>query len=157
MKKAVVISVAALALIATSGCSRVRGYNGYVADAVLVDAIKPGVDNRESVTKTLGRPTFTGQFDANDWYYVTRETKSLAFSLPKATAQQILRVRFDEAGNVTAVTKTGLEQIASISPVRDKTPTLGKERSFFEDIFGNIGQVGSVGQGGATADNPDGG
>lgn len=157
MKKVFVISVAALALVATSGCSRVRGYNGYIGDAVLIDAIKPGVDNRESVTKTLGRPTFTGQFNANDWYYVTRETKSLAFSLPQPTSQQIVRVQFDDAGNVTAVSKSGMEQIASIRPNRDKTPTLGKERSFFEELFGNIGQVGSVGQGGATADNPDGG
>jgi outer membrane protein assembly factor BamE (lipoprotein component of BamABCDE complex) len=157
MKKVFVISAAVAALITTSGCSQVRGHQGYIADQVLLDAIKPGVDNRESVTKTLGRPTFTGQFDANDWYYVTRETRQLAFSLPKAKEQTIFHVRFDDAGNVATVDKSGAEKIASISPVRTKTPTLGKNRSFFEELFGNIGQVGSVGKGGTTADNPDGG
>jgi outer membrane protein assembly factor BamE (lipoprotein component of BamABCDE complex) len=157
MTKALTLSVALIALTATSGCSRVRGHQGYISDATLVDAIRPGVDNRESVARTLGRPTFAGQFDANDWYYVDRETKQLAFALPKATKQSILRVRFDAAGNVTAVEKTGLEKIASIRPVGDKTPTLGNNRSFFQELFGNIGQVGSVGQGGGTADNPDGG
>jgi outer membrane protein assembly factor BamE (lipoprotein component of BamABCDE complex) len=157
MKKVFVISVAVAALITTSGCSRVRGHQGYIADQVLLDAIKPGVDNRESVTKTLGRPTFAGQFDENDWYYVTRDTRQLAFGLPKPVEQTIFHVRFDAAGNVTAVDKSGVEKVASIRPVGDKTPTLGKNRSFFEELFGNIGQVGSVGQGGATADNPDGG
>jgi outer membrane protein assembly factor BamE (lipoprotein component of BamABCDE complex) len=157
MTRTLTISIALLALVATSGCSRVRGHQGYLADATLVDAIKPGVDNRESVTRTLGRPTFAGQFDANDWYYIDRETKQLAFALPRATKQTLLRVSFDAAGNVTAVSKTGVEQIAAIRPMGDKTPTLGSNRSFFQEIFGNIGQVGSVGQGGATADNPDGG
>jgi outer membrane protein assembly factor BamE (lipoprotein component of BamABCDE complex) len=157
MTKALTLSVAMIALVATSGCSRVRGHQGYLADATLIDAIKPGVDNRESVARTLGRPTFAGQFDANDWYYVDRETRQLAFALPTATKQTMLHIMFDDAGNVTAVNKTGLEKIASIRPMREKTPTLGSNRSFFQEIFGNIGQVGSVGQGGATADNPDGG
>lgn len=157
MTKALTFSVALIALVATSGCSRVRGHQGYLSDAQLVDSIKPGVDNRESVTRTLGRPTFAGQFDANDWYYVDRETKQLAFALPVATKQTLLRVTFDAAGNVTAVSKSGIEKIAAIRPIGDKTPTLGSTRSFFQEIFGNIGQVGSVGQGGATADNPDGG
>ena len=157
MTKALTFSVALIALVATSGCSRVRGHQGYLSDAQLVDSIKPGVDNRESVTRTLGRPTFAGQFDANDWYYVDRETKQLAFALPVATKQTLLRVTFDAAGNVTAVSKSGIEKIAAIRPIGDKTPTLGSNRSFFQEIFGNIGQVGSVGQGGATADNPDGG
>lgn len=157
MTKVLTISVALIALVATSGCSRVRGHQGYLADATLVDSIKPGVDNRESVSRTLGRPTFAGQFDANDWYYIDRETKQLAFALPVATKQTLLRVTFDDAGNVTAVSKTGIEKIASIRPMGDKTPTLGSNRSFFQEIFGNIGQVGSVGQGGGTADNPEGG
>ncbi len=157
MKRALILSTALIAVSMTSGCARVRGHQGYIADALLVDAIKPGVDNRESVAKTLGRPTFEGQFDANDWFYVDRETKQLAFALPRATKQTILRVSFDAAGNVTAVEKSGIEKIAAIRPMGDKTPTLGRNRSFFEEIFGNIGQVGSVGQGGGTADNPDGG
>jgi hypothetical protein len=42
-----------------------------------------------------------------------------------------------------------MEQVASISPNPDKTPVLGREQGFFDDIFGNIGQVGSLPGGGA--------
>lgn len=138
-----------------SACSRVPGHQGFIADAVLVDAIRPGVDNRESVEKTLGKPSFTGQFGTNEYYYIGRDTKQLAFALPKPVNQVVLRVKFDEAGNVIAVDRGGLEKIASIDPVNDKTPTLGRKRGFFEDLFGNIGQVGAVSQGGGTADNPN--
>ena len=38
-----------------------------------------------------------------------------------------------------------MEQVARINPEGDKTPTLGKDRSFLEDLFGNVGRVGGVG------------
>ncbi len=144
------------AALAASGCARVPGHQGYIADQTLVAAIQPGVDNRASVEKTLGRPTFGGQFDESDWYYISRDTKQLAFALPRPAAQTVLHVRFDASGNVAAVDKTGVDRIASISPIKDKTPTLGRNRSFFQEVFGNIGTVGASGQGGTTADNPDG-
>ena len=143
-----------LALMA-GGCARIVGHQGYIADNTLVGGIQPGVDNRESVQKTLGRPSFVGQFTPNDWYYFARTTKQLAFALPRPTEQLVLRIRFDAAGNVAAVDKTGVEKVARINPEGDKTPTLGKDRSFFEDLFGNIGSVGAVGQSGGTADNPN--
>ncbi len=149
------LAVLAAFAVAAGGCSRVQSFQGYIADAALVDGIQVGVDNRESVARTLGRPSFVGQFTPNDWYYFSRSTKQLAFANPRAAEQTVLHIRFDAQGNVASVQKTGLEKIAAIRPERDKTPTLGKDRSFFDDLFGNIGQVGSVGQSGGTADNPN--
>ncbi|MBA4747679.1 MAG: outer membrane protein assembly factor BamE [Sphingopyxis sp.] len=137
-------------LIATtllSGCAQLRGRQGYVVDPVLSNAIAAGVDNRESVEKTLGRPTFVGQFGSNDYFYVSRETRQLAFANPRPVAQTVVHVKFDATGNVVAIDNIGLENIARISPNGDATPTLGRERSFFEDIFGNIGAVGAPGAG----------
>jgi outer membrane protein assembly factor BamE (lipoprotein component of BamABCDE complex) len=137
-----------------AGCTAIREHRGYVVDPVLVAAVQPGVDNRESVQTTLGRPTFTGQFDRRDWYYVSRETKQLAFSRPTPTEQTLLHIRFNEAGTVEQVNRTGLELARAVSPIGDRTPTLGSERSFFEDIFGNIGAVSQRGQSAPTPDNP---
>jgi outer membrane protein assembly factor BamE (lipoprotein component of BamABCDE complex) len=142
------------AAFAAGGCTKVRDHQGHLLDEALVTSVQPGVDNRDSVSATLGRPTFVGQFDQRDWYYVSRNTRQYAFSTPKPNEQTVLHVRFDEAGKVVAVQRTGLEQVASISPMGDKTPTLGRNRSFFEELFGGIGQVGSSGVSGQTADNP---
>ena len=142
------------AAVLAGGCTRIRDHQGHILDQALVSAVQPGVDNRQSVEQTLGRPTFTGQFSDRDWYYVSRTTRQLAFASPKPSEQTVLHVRFDEAGNVAAVNKTGLERVASINPAEDKTPTLGRNRSFFEEIFGNIGSVGTAGRAAETADNP---
>jgi len=144
----------ALAGLAAGGCTAIREHRGYVIDPVLVAAVQPGVDNRESIQSTLGRPTFTGQFDQRDWYYVSRETRQLAFNSPRPSEQTVLHIRFNEAGTVEAVNRTGLELARAVRPSGDETPTLGSDRSFFEDIFGNIGAVGQRSQSGQTADNP---
>jgi len=136
-----------LAATLLGGCAQLSGRQGYVADPVLSEAIAAGVDNRESVEKTLGRPTFVGQFGNSEYFYIARETRQLAFANPRPVAQMVMRVRFDPAGNVVAVDRTGLESVARINPEGDTTPTLGRERSFFEDIFGNIGAVGAPGAG----------
>ena len=153
-RSAAMAAVLLASLVATGGCSKIKDRQGYLADPVLVAAIQPGVDNRDSVTGTLGQPTFVGQFDQRDWYYVSRETANLGFNKPRAVQQDVLHIRFDAAGNVASVQKTGLEKVASIDPAKRKTPTLGRDKSFFEELFGNIGQVGTVGTAGRTADNP---
>ena len=123
----------------------------------MYSAIQPGVDNRESVASTLGRPTFVGQFDPNDWYYLSQDTHQFAFRDPRVTDQKLLHVRFDPAGNVVAVNKSGKELVANIDPYGRQTPTLGRKRGFFEDLFGNIGRVGSIGGGsGGNTDNTGG-
>lgn len=148
------LATVGLAAVMLSGCTAIREHRGYYFDPVLSAAVTPGVDNRESVQGTLGRPTFTGQFDQRDWYYVSRETKQLAFNRPQPYEQQVMHIRFSEAGTVESVNRSGLELARAISPIGWATPTLGSERSFFQEIFGNIGAVGQRGQGGQTADNP---
>ena len=66
----------------------------------------------------------------------------------------MLHVRFDEAGNVQSVDRTGMELVQNITPDHAKTPTPGTQRNLLQELFGNIGAVGQGGQGGQTADNP---
>lgn len=144
MKSALVkVATVALGAALLAGCGGVRAHRGAVLDTQIASAIQPGVDNKDSVEKTLGRPTFTGQFDPNDWYYVSRDTQQLAFRDPKVVDQTVLHVRFDPAGNVVAVNKSGKELVANIDPYGRETPTLGRRRSFFDEVFGNLGTVGS--------------
>ncbi len=155
-----ILLIIAAGSTALSGCTRLKGHQGYVVDVDLVNSVQPGVDNRESVAQVLGKPTFTGTFDQREWYYVSRDTKFYAYNNPKARDQTVLRISFDDKGVVSAVDRTGMEQVASVNPYGKTTPTLGRKRTFFQDLFGNIGSVGSgqgpqgQGQGGGTRDQP---
>ena len=140
----------------TAGCTRIADHQGVLLDEQLVFSVQPGVDTRESVIGTLGRPSFVGQFDQHDWYYVSRNTRQLAFNMPHPASTTILHLHFDDAGNVQSVNRTGMELVSNITPSSDKTPTLGSHRSLFQELFGNIGAVGQQGQHAPTTDNPDG-
>ena len=151
---------ALIALVALGACTPLRSHQGYVIDADLVNSVQPGVDNRQSVLTVLGKPSFTSQFNQGDWYYVARDSRNFAYNKPHAKDQVTLRVTFNPAGTVTGIYKSGVEQVASINPYGKKTPTLGKDRSFFDELFGNIGTVGAIGagqgadQGGGGRDTP---
>lgn len=137
------VSAAIMGAALISGCAGDRVHKGAVVDTQLLGAVQVGVDNKASVEKTLGRPSFGGQFTSNDWYYVSEDTSQFAFRNPRVTKATVVHVKFDQAGNVVAVERTGKELMASVDPTHRKTPTLGRKKSFFEEIFGGIGSVGS--------------
>jgi outer membrane protein assembly factor BamE (lipoprotein component of BamABCDE complex) len=139
------ISLVAVATLAAAACSPLPSHQGYIVDADLVNAIQPGVDNRDSVLQTLGRPSFASQFNQGDWYYIARESRAFGFQKPRPKSQLTLQISFDAAGNVSTIRRGSAEQIASISPTSKTTPTVGRERGFFADLFGNIGTVGAPG------------
>lgn len=145
-------------VLALGACTSIRDHRGYIVDQALLDSVQPGIDNQESVERTLGRPTFVSEFGRKDWYYVSQNTQQAAFSRPRANEQLILRVRFDDKGNVLAIDKAGLEKVVQLDPDGKKTPTLGKDRSFIEDLFGNIGTVGTGARGpsGGAGGGPNG-
>jgi outer membrane protein assembly factor BamE (lipoprotein component of BamABCDE complex) len=135
--------------LAVSGCTRITDVKGYYADAELVKTVQPGVDNRDSVLKTLGRPSIVSEFDDRVWYYVSQRTATFAFLKPSPTEHNVLVVRFDDKGNVQRVDNLGKDQLVSVDPESDKTPTKGRELSVLQQILGNIGRVGpGVGGGG---------
>jgi outer membrane protein assembly factor BamE (lipoprotein component of BamABCDE complex) len=148
------LAATTLAMLAT-GCNSIKDHRGYLVDQALLDSVQAGVDNKLSVERTLGRPTFVSEFGQQDWYYVSINTTQAAFTRPKANEQLVLRVRFDTAGNVVGIDRTGIEKVVYLSPDGDKTPTLGRERGFLQDLFGNIGSVNSVG-GGVPGSQPGG-
>lgn len=151
MNRSKILGVAAIALVgvAVSGCSSIRKSRGYIVDSVLVASVQPGIDNQRSVEATLGRPTFSSQFGEPTWYYVSSTTGRKPFRKTRIKEHQVLAVKFDKAGNVIAADRTGMDQVVYLSPDGDSTPTLGRERTFLEDLFGNIGTVGQAGLGGS--------
>ena len=156
MKKAQAGAAVLLAAALLPGCASIRESRGYIEDPTLTALIQPKIDNRQSVEGTLGRPTFTSQFGTPTWYYVSSVTGQRPFNRPRIRTHSVLAVTFDANGRVSEVTRSGVDQVVYLDPNGDKTPTLGRERGFLEDLFGNIGQVGSTGLPGGAGGGPNG-
>lgn len=154
VRKALAGAALAALLGAAAGCTSIKEHRGYLADSLLYNGIRAGIDNQRSVEGTLGRPTFTSQFGQPTWYYVSSTTGQRPFGRPQIQDQSVLAIRFDTAGNVAEVDRSGIERVVYLSPESEETPTLGRERGFLEDLFGNIGAVGAAGQ--APAGGPNG-
>ncbi|KLE34702.1 outer membrane protein assembly factor BamE [Aurantiacibacter luteus] len=148
-----IVRMAGLAGVAAAlaGCSSIPNHRGYIMDETLVASVQPGLDNQQSVRGTLGQPTMTSLFGDQVWYYVSSQTEQAPFNQPRIEEHTVLAVHFDPAGNVVSTERSGMELVERISPESDETPTLGRERGFLEDLFGNIGTVGTAlpGTGGA--------
>lgn len=138
-----------LAAALASACSPIRTSNGYVPDNELVDKVRPGVHDKDSVAQLLGSPTSVAQFDNDVWLYVKRDAERLAFFEEKVTSQVVVEVKFDAAGIVSDVGRYNLEDGRDLELIERITPTRGKELTFIEQLFGNIGRF-------SNADGPGG-
>ena len=91
---------------------------------------------------------------------------TLSISIKKLEDELEVRI-FERGTSDVSVTPIGdeivrqaqavLDQVASIDMYGKTTPTLGKKRGFFQDLFGNSGAVGAPGAGGGGAGGGGGG
>ncbi len=155
-KKFVTLALCITIGVTVSSCGNRRETRGYLFDNDLANAIAPGVDNRQSVYSTLGSPTIPATFNDDKWYYVSTQVRVRPIFWPEAQTHRVMAVTFNERGVVDDVTNFDLSDTENINPVNDKTPTRGRKLSFFQQVFGTIGQFGGARQNGNNPDNPTG-
>ena len=130
----------ALAAVLLAGCEPIVHQQGHVSDPEALAEIKPGVQTREDVARLLGTPSSVGTFDDARWYYISRRTETTAFYAPELVDQSVTVIAFDGTGVVAEVAPLSIEEARAIEPVGEESPTRGRDLSFFEQIFGNIGR-----------------
>lgn len=128
-----------LALGATA-CEQAIQVRGNLPEQDIVGRIQPGVHSREDVARLLGSPSTISTFQDSKWYYIGQKTTEFAFFEPEILERKVLVVAFDDGGTVVETQQIGLADSQEIDPVDRETPTEGRELSFFQQIFGNIGR-----------------
>ena len=131
-----------LLVLMCAACSPTVVNRGNQVDPERLAMIKVGSSTREEVITKLGSPTQRATFDENTWYYIGRQTKQYSFLDPSVTEQEIVTIHFDDHGVVKGIDKLGKEAIADITPSPDATPTYGRDTSWLQDLFGNVGHAG---------------
>ena len=154
-RRAAGAALAAGLLLGIAACTPTVDSRGYVPNQALLDQIKPGVDNRESVKRMLGTPTSADPFRDQTWYYISRKTETVAFFEPTVLEQNVVAVDFDAKGIVTKVERYGLEDGKKVDVVTRETPTRGRELTVLGQMFGNLGRFNSKG-GELPTNRPDG-
>ncbi len=134
------ISLAAAALLLLGACHPRVDTHGFMPNPELVEQVEPGVVSKLDVADILGSPSTIATFDQDTWYYITQKTQNFAFFKPEIIDQQVLVVNFDDRDMVSGVNHYTIEDGLIVDPVSRKTPTVGKELTFLQQLFGNIGR-----------------
>ena len=129
-------------LLSLQACVSVRSSHGYVLERG-EDALQAeiGLDTKESVLAKYGEPSMIGTFDRDAWYYLSSTDAARAFFKPEVTSRKVVAFHFDDAGKVQNVREYDMEDGEDLRLVQRETPTRGRELNFWEQVFGNIGQL----------------
>ncbi|MEO0400009.1 MAG: outer membrane protein assembly factor BamE [Pseudomonadota bacterium] len=146
MKRLLLVGL--LLAITAQGCVSVRTSHGYILErGETALTAREGIDTKESVLAKYGEPSMKATFNDNSWYYLASRDQARAFFRPETTSQTVIAFHFDEAGTVSEVQNIALKDSINVSMSNKKTPTRGKELSFWEQLLGNVGQLPAGGQG----------
>lgn len=138
-----IAAIAAVALI--TACSADISQRGNLPDHDQLARIHPGTTTKAEVEQLLGSPSSTGVFNGNSWYYISKQTKQLAFFSPDVLDQEVYVVRFDDKGVVSGIDHKTLRDGRKITMAPGETPAPGRQLTFFEQLIGNIGKFNGGG------------
>jgi len=141
MASRLLLTGSALVIAGLAACAPIRDVRGYIPDEEKVGQVKVGQDTRDSVQEKLGTPSSTAAFGDPTWYYISTEQERYAFFKPDVTKRTILAVQFSDDGKVADVRNYGIEDGKVISLVDRETPSRGREMSFLQQLFGNMGAL----------------
>jgi outer membrane protein assembly factor BamE (lipoprotein component of BamABCDE complex) len=143
--------VLGLALGALAACSVPVNDRGDLPKPDALTQIKPGVTDKQTVRRLIGSPSTVASFDDNIWYYISSQTKQIAFLKPEVLDQKVVIIHFDPKGVVTAVDERGLKDAKAVTPNPNATPAQGRKFTFLEQLIGNFGKFNN-----STASTPGG-
>lgn len=151
MKRKSLLVFLATASLALAGCVADINARGNLPPDDKLAQVTPGLD-RDQVIQILGSPSTMATFTDHAWYYIGQRTEDYAFYQPKVIERQVVVVRFDDNGLVSEVKRLDKDDGKSIEMVDRTTPTVGRDLSLMQQIFGNLGKGGPTlpGSGGGT-------
>lgn len=130
-----------LALAGLAGCAATFANHGYAPSDAELENIIVGVDSRDSVEETIGRPSSTGVLRDGAWYYLSSRVKTLGMRAPEIVDRQLVAISFDKRGIVTNIERFTLKDGRVIALNRRVTETGIKGISFIRQALGNVGRV----------------
>lgn len=124
-----------------AGCMPIRTNHGYIPTDEDLALLVVGVDTRESVAATIGRPAASGLLGDEAWYYIQSRWKTIGAAAPVEIDREVVAITFGATGQVENIERFGLEQGRIVPLSRRVTTTNIRGKGILSQIFGNIGRL----------------
>ena len=135
-----IISLILITLLAS--CVDQKSLHGNLPNADLVSILNIGKDNKKSISKILGEPTFKGVLGDNSYYYIGAVNSKTAFLKSKLKEQIVLELKFDKSNILRNIYIYDEKETIKVSMSSLETKTLGYRQSFLRQLLGNFGVAG---------------
>jgi len=110
--------------------------------------------SKNDVLEVLGSPSTVVPLDKDTWIYMSSEIRQIAFMAPEEIDRDVLVVKFDPEGKVSAIDKLDKEHGEQLAVAEEQTPNQEQEQGFFRKYFGGVGQYLPFGNGGGNGMEP---
>ncbi|WP_420002583.1 outer membrane protein assembly factor BamE [Arenibacterium sp. LLYu02] len=141
VKSALRTAVMLGALVLVTACTAQYRKHGWVPGPELLQEVVPGVDTRDSVTETVGRPAIDSLVDDSGYYYVTSRFKYSGGKEPKVISRDLVAITFNGQGVVDSVQRYTLEDGRVIPLERRVTDSSIQDKTFLRQLLGNLGNI----------------
>ncbi len=126
-------------ILIVGACSATYQDHGYVPTDTDLEEIIVGIDNRDSVAESIGRPTSFGVLEAGNWYYTQSRWRNFAYKAPQIIDRQVLAISFADDGTVENIERFTLEDGRVVPLSRRVTDINIKGITFLRQLLGNLG------------------
>jgi outer membrane protein assembly factor BamE (lipoprotein component of BamABCDE complex) len=136
------------ALLALPGCaifSDAPHYRGIPVSQHDLSELTPGLSQQADVQAVLGPPTFTPQYNPNDWVYVAQVTKMRIAQTEGVKSQNVVVLGFDQSGTLQTITQKTLKDSVGVAMEGHETPVPGGKPGFFQQLIGGVGSYNPLG------------
>jgi outer membrane protein assembly factor BamE (lipoprotein component of BamABCDE complex) len=131
-----------------SGCAATFTNHGFVPRKDELAALALGVDTRDTVAETIGRPSATGVLRDEAWIYSAYRIRNYTYQAPEVIEREVVAISFDGAGRVANVERFGLEDGQVVTLSRRVTENTVRDLGFVRQLLRNLGRfdLGTIGQ-----------
>ena len=128
--------------IVLSSCISKKIINGNLPDADTISLLKIGQDDKNSVAKILGEPSFKGSLGDDAYYYVGSLKSKIAFLKSNVKEQYILELKFSKSNKLKNIYFYDKSLSTDVAMSSLESQTDGTKQSFLQQILGNFGVPG---------------
>ncbi len=124
-------------------CAPVIDNRGYVFDESLLPQLVVGTTSEADIINIMGSPSTVSTLNDGAYYYISSRFITEAYRAPRETERRVLAIFFDEDKKIRDLGFYTLEDGNIVTIVERTTETQGRELTFLQQIFGNLGRFES--------------
>ncbi len=123
-------------------CAPVNDIRGYVFSDTVVTQLKKNQTSLDEILALMGSPSTQSTINGKTLYYIYSRFVTESYRAPEEVDRRVLAIYFNIENIISDTAIYGLDDGIIVPIVERTTETQGRELSFIEQIFGNLGRFG---------------